>query len=217
MSSSLSDGVVVVMGDPRDTTRDYQHHLEHLARTGDTDVWKVPMGAQVGDMALVYLIRPVSAIVAFATVLSDPVEANGAPNRAWGDGWYAELGGFGLFDEPITRDELLAEVPAWRWPVQPHTATLPRGEAAEQLMDHLAPKSLELRLLESVGSTVLVENDSVYSVVQLGTEFLVTAVTTEEFATGVPARVVGRSDELDDALDMMGDEVRKDAVALTRG
>jgi len=215
-SNTLSDGVVVVMGDPRDATRDYQHHLEQLALTGGTDLWKVPKGAQVGDVALVYLIRPVSAIVAFATVLTDPVEVNAAPDRDWGDGWYSELGGFGLFDEPITRDELLAEVPAWRWPVQPHTATLPRGEAAAQLMDHVAPKSLELRLLESAASTVLVENDCVYQVVELAGEYLVTAVTTDQFAVGEPARVVARSMELDDALDMMADEVRKDAVRFER-
>ena len=96
MSRSVSEGVVVVLGDPMDPERDYIDDLRDLAASREVTDWKVPSGAQVGDVVLVYLTAPVSAIVARAVVLDDPAHANAVPDRPWGEGWWAEVGEFAM-------------------------------------------------------------------------------------------------------------------------
>ena len=128
MGKSESEGVVVVLGDPTDVERDYLNDLQDLTDGQDTEEWKVPSGAMVGDLVLVYLMAPVSAIVAHATVLQEPVQANAVPDREWGDGWWAELGCFGMVDPPITNAVLRPSLPSWKWPVAPRGACGFRSE-----------------------------------------------------------------------------------------
>ena len=65
MAMSGSNGVVVVMGDPTDDERCYMDDLVAASHRDGTFDWNVPSKAEVGDRVVVYLTKPVSAIVAY--------------------------------------------------------------------------------------------------------------------------------------------------------
>ena len=158
----------MVLGDPTDPERNYMNDLQDLALSGEVTEWKMPSGAKVGDVVLVYLTAPISAVVGYGLVFEAPTRANAVPDRPWGEGWWAEVGEFGMIEPPITNHELRIRVPSWKWPTQPRSATFPKGQAALDLLEfteHRVPALLEDRLGDSLLS---VERDHVYQVIELG-------------------------------------------------
>jgi hypothetical protein len=109
----------------------YQTLLEDAVE-GETN-WTVNRHARRGDVMLLYVCAPVSAIVARATLATDP-ELNDDPACEWFGSYMADMHSLTMLAEPITRAALLRDFPQWGYWKQPHnSARVPKDYEAPLL------------------------------------------------------------------------------------
>jgi hypothetical protein len=71
------------------SNREYYEVLKEDAETGETS-WTINKECRPGDLVLLYICRPVSAIVATAVVITVP-EKDEDQNSVWFGQWFAEM------------------------------------------------------------------------------------------------------------------------------
>jgi hypothetical protein len=87
---------------------------------GETN-WTISRNARSGDWVLLYICAPVSAIVAVATVATEPVKDDN-PSSEWFGHFLADMHSLRMLAEPITRDWMLKHLSSWRYWTQPRNS-----------------------------------------------------------------------------------------------
>ncbi len=106
-------------------------NLDQWARTNTIcDGWTVPSKAKPGDILLVYILAPVSSLVASAEVLDVPVPGD---EYGWPGKHMAPIGNIQMLDPYITREELLKNFKGWKWPNSPQSACIVPIEFEKEL------------------------------------------------------------------------------------
>ena len=101
--------VLVLIGGSDKQNRGHSR-IRRLAKSGGTYRWSCPKDARPGDIALLYVRGPVSAIVAQAVVVSHAVK--GEP----GDWSYtAQISEVSILPREVGIRELKAKFPGWKW------------------------------------------------------------------------------------------------------
>lgn len=114
----------------------YYGALVEDAEAGHT-IWSISRHARCGDRVLLYVCAPVKAIVAVATLASDP-EVLDEPANEWNGTYMAAMDGLRLLNAPITRDILMATFPGWGYWTQPHRSARVKEQylpALEKLLE----------------------------------------------------------------------------------
>jgi hypothetical protein len=112
------------------TNSDYYQNLQDDSREGST-AWTINRHAKSGDLVLLYVCAPVSAIVATAIVVDEP-EQDLDPNSIWFKSYFAEMENLRMLKEPISRNALLKGFSSWRYWTQPrNSVAVPREYEGE--------------------------------------------------------------------------------------
>jgi uncharacterized protein YsxB (DUF464 family) len=94
--------------------------LREDSAEGETN-WTINRHARRGDHVIMYVCAPVSAIVATATVATDP-EQDDDPASEWFGHYLADMKDLTLLAEPVTRARLVADFPGWGYWKQPRNS-----------------------------------------------------------------------------------------------
>jgi hypothetical protein len=109
----------VCFGDPDD----HLPVLEELARSQGADEWTVNREARGGDLALFYLMRPLSAFVAWGVVQRDAARQT---RGRWRGFYIADVAGVQMLARPVPRRELCERFPEWGYLRYPrHSVRVP--------------------------------------------------------------------------------------------
>lgn len=116
----------------------YYEIIQEDACDGETN-WTINQHARRGDKVLLYVCAPVSAIVATAIVSETPTRDDD-PASTWHGLYFADMHNLCMVPRPITRADLLAEFPGWRYWKQPRSGVqVPREY--ESRLEHLLSQS----------------------------------------------------------------------------
>lgn len=102
------------------TNYEFYQMLLDDAQTGETE-WSINKKARSGDIVLLYVCAPVSAIVARAIVSDDPYEMTEI-NSEWFGTWFAKMEDLTMLEKPLTRSELCDLFPDWGYWKQPRNS-----------------------------------------------------------------------------------------------
>jgi len=119
----------VVVGRTRDGSA---AEIDRLVRDGGSVEKCVPGWAEVGDTALFYLLNPEGSFVAIGTLASSAERRPGVERK-----FFAEVTDVRLLPQPVRRLEVVAHVPGWGWPRQPHRTTTVPPEHEDELLQFL--------------------------------------------------------------------------------
>jgi hypothetical protein len=98
----------------------YYETIREDSASGETE-WTINKNARPGDMVLLYVCAPVSAIVAKAIISEEPY-LNEDLNSEFLGLYFAEMSGLKMLEKPLTRKELIWEFPHWRYWTQPRNS-----------------------------------------------------------------------------------------------
>lgn len=85
-------------------------------------------------LSVFYLLNPEGSFVAIGRLTSDAADGRSAQ----GDGKYvADIAEVRMLPRSVARLEVVAHVPGWGWPRQPHTATTVPDEHVDELLNLL--------------------------------------------------------------------------------
>ena len=101
--------------------------LTELAKSKKSTWWSCGKETKKNDFLFIYAMEPDSAIVATAVAASDA-----KPDRKWH--YVADIKNIKVIEQPITRKEMLKEIPVWGWPQQPRRATYPDEKVILKLL-----------------------------------------------------------------------------------
>ena len=101
--------------------------LSEIAKAKRSTSWSCGKETKAGDFLFIYAIEPDSAIIATASAASDA-----KPDKKWH--FVAKIKNVKVIERPITRREMLKEIPQWGWPQQPRRATYPDENTVEKLL-----------------------------------------------------------------------------------
>lgn len=87
-----------------------------LLQKKEASWWSCGKETKEGELLLIYLIKPISAIVAMATTSS-----GAKPRKAWRFG--ADIKNIKIIEPPITLSEIRQQIPEWRWAKSARRAT----------------------------------------------------------------------------------------------
>lgn len=102
------------------TNIDFYQTLIKDSFTGKTE-WTINKNAKPGDIVLLYVCSPKSAIVATAIVADIPYQELDL-NSMWFRGWFAEMENLKMLNHAISRKELLNYFPDWGYWKQPRNS-----------------------------------------------------------------------------------------------
>jgi hypothetical protein len=94
--------------------------LKEDAEQGMTN-WTINAKARVGDEVLLYICAPVSAIVARATIATEP-QIEEDPASVWCGKHMADMHSLMMLDTPITRQKLIGQFRDWGYWMQPRNS-----------------------------------------------------------------------------------------------
>jgi len=118
--------------------------IYRLARSGRTAKWSTLKTARPGDRVLLYVQKPISALVATAVVMGYPVK--GSP----GDYAYrAKLGRFELTPNRVTYEDLKRIFPSWPWLRFPRRGAVVPDRIADRLWSLVHEKQSRVQILIS--------------------------------------------------------------------
>jgi len=96
------------------------NQLRDWSRRRLTDDWTVNSSAKSGDVALFYMQRPFTAIVATGTFAGPARQVSQGP---WRGLYMAPVGKIKMLPCPIQRKDLMLELPEWGWLRYPRRST----------------------------------------------------------------------------------------------
>jgi hypothetical protein len=99
---------------------DFYETIRADAAQGETN-WTVSRHAHIGDWVLLYVTAPISAIVAWAIVATEP-EHVADPSSPWHNSYMADMHSLTMLAEPIKRGHWLTYFPEWRYWKQPRNS-----------------------------------------------------------------------------------------------
>jgi hypothetical protein len=102
------------------TNIEYHQTLLDDSVEGET-CWTINKNAKSGDEVVLYVCAPVSAIVAIATVVDEPIKDEDL-NSMWFGSYFADMEDLRMLKEPIERTFLLSRFPDWRYWTQPRNS-----------------------------------------------------------------------------------------------
>lgn len=117
------------------TGADFYGTLFDDADDGSTE-WSINKTARSGDVVLFYVCRPISAIVAVATVIETPYLDDDVTS-CWYGKYFAEMENLRMLLEPIERNFLLKEFPTWHYWKQPRNSIQISQEFLPQIIELL--------------------------------------------------------------------------------
>lgn len=79
--------------------------------------WTINRHARRGDEVALYVIKPVCAVVAVATLATQP-ERCGDIKSPWYGHHFVDVHSLRMLKEPVSRDKLLLRLPRWGYPKQ---------------------------------------------------------------------------------------------------
>jgi hypothetical protein len=104
------------------TNIEFYDILREDSAQGETN-WTVSPHVRHGDLIALYVAAPISSIVAIGEATND-AEEDTDPSSVWFRHSLCDIHNLRMLDKPITRKELLIEIPEWRWPRQPRGPAL---------------------------------------------------------------------------------------------
>lgn len=114
------------------TNEAYHRTLIEDAREGETN-WTISRHAKPGNLILLYVCSPVSAVVAVGTVASQPVAITDPQDPFLGL-WRADITELRLMDNNwLPRNLLLRELPDWRYLRMPRNSIQVPAQFAAKL------------------------------------------------------------------------------------
>ena len=113
------------------TGADFYDSLVADAADGATE-WSINKNAASGDTVLFYVCRPVSAIVAVATIIEKPYLEMDV-SSVWYGKYFTEMENLRMLTEPLSRSRLLSEFPDWIYWKQPRNSIVVRTEFQPKL------------------------------------------------------------------------------------
>jgi hypothetical protein len=119
----------VVVGRTRDGSL---AEIEQAAREGGSIEKCVPGWASAGDTVLFYLLNPEGSFVATGRLASSADRRFDVERK-----FFAEVTDVRLLPQPVRRLEVVAHVPGWGWPRQPHRTTTVPAEHEDELLGFL--------------------------------------------------------------------------------
>lgn len=119
----------VVVGRTRDGSL---AEVERAASDGRTIEKCVPGWARTGDTVLFYLLNPEGSFVAIGRLASSAERRLDVERK-----FFAEVADVRFLPEPVRRLEVVAHVPGWGWPRQPHRTTTVPAEHEDELLRYL--------------------------------------------------------------------------------
>ncbi len=119
----------VVVGRTSDGSR---AEIDRLVREGGSVDKCVPGWASAGDTALFYLLNPEGSFVAIGTLATSAERRPDVERK-----FFAEVTDVRLLPQPVRRLEVVAHVPGWGWPTQPHRTTTVPAEYEDELLQFL--------------------------------------------------------------------------------
>lgn len=102
------------------TNFDFYQTLIEDSLEGHTN-WTISKNAKPGDVVLLYVCSPISAIVATATLADIPYQETDL-NSMWFRGWFAEMENLKLLKNQISRNFLIKTFSDWRYWKQPRNS-----------------------------------------------------------------------------------------------
>lgn len=99
--------------------------------------WTVTSHAQPGDRVALYICAPVQAIVAAATVATEPYLMDDPPHSEYFGKWLVNVEDLFWLTPPIGRKSLRAEFYEWRYWRQPRSSIIVPGKYAALLLPRL--------------------------------------------------------------------------------
>ena len=108
--------------------------IKEMARDGVEWSWTVPRVAHHNDDVLFYLLNPEGCFVAIGRLTSDATEGRSAQNHGR---YLANVAHVRMLPRSVPRLEVVAGVPGWGWPKQPHTVTTVPDEHVDVLLNLL--------------------------------------------------------------------------------
>lgn len=99
---------------------EFYETLKADAEQGITN-WTINSRAQVGDEVLLYICAPVSAIVARATIETEP-QIDEDPASPWFGHFLADMHSLIMLATPITRKQLIGRFRDWGYWMQPRNS-----------------------------------------------------------------------------------------------
>ncbi len=117
----MAEKTQVVVGGPGST-----EWLRDVVKKDLAISWSCGKCTKGNEFIFIYAMKPDCAIVATATASS-----GAKPDKKWH--YVADLKNVKLLERPITRTEMLTEIPSWGWPRQPRRATYPEKAVIKKL------------------------------------------------------------------------------------
>ena len=101
------------------TNLEFYDALRRDAEFDGATNWTISRNARRGDVVFLYVCSPVSAIVAFGFLATDPAQEWDL-NSPWYGQWFADISGLTMLEHPMTRTGLLTRFEGWGYWKQPH-------------------------------------------------------------------------------------------------
>lgn len=101
------------------TSAFYDVLREDAEGEGSTN-WTVNPNVRRGDLIPLYIGKPISAIVAVGEASNNPVKEEDV-NETWYGHHFVDIHNLRMLEVPITRAQLMSELPDWGWPRQPRS------------------------------------------------------------------------------------------------
>lgn len=111
----------------------FYHALKEDALNGETE-WSINRLARPGDMVLLYVCAPVSAIAATAFIAEPPYLEEDV-NSPFFNTYFAKMDNLKMLDVSITRHQMRELFPDWRYWIQPRNSVVAPTEFQPQVLD----------------------------------------------------------------------------------
>ena len=98
---------------------------------GETN-WTISRHARPGDRMLLYICKPISAVVAVCTVATMPEQIDD-PTNEWFGSFMADMQSLQMLKEPIERTALIERFPTWGYWKQPRNSVRVPEPYVEQI------------------------------------------------------------------------------------
>lgn len=98
----------------------YYQALVEDAADGET-CWSINKNAKPGDLVLLYVCAPISAVAATAVIADEPFLEESINSEFFGT-WFAEMNDLALLKFPLERRWLVERFPAWGYWKQPRSS-----------------------------------------------------------------------------------------------